>query len=258
VIWEAQFGDFSNSAQIVFDQLLSSSETKWLRLSGLVLLMPHSYEGQGPEHTSARLERLLQLCAEDNMIIAYPTTPASIFHLLRRQQLRQVRKPLIIMSPKSIFRNPLAVSSVSEIDTGTRFSAVIPDNLDAKGINKVILCSGKVYYDLLLERNKKEIKNIAIIRIEQLYPFPVDMVNKELEKYQNAKVIWCQEEPENMGPWQYFYSRILKKLNIQNLELVSRKEAASPATGYLSTHTHEQEEIVTKALSISIKHKHLA
>ncbi len=250
VIWEAQFGDFSNGAQIIFDQFLSTTETKWLRLVGLVLLLPHSYEGQGPEHTSARLERILQLCAEDNMQVAYPTTPASIFHILRRQQLRQVRKPLIIMSPKSIFRNPLAVSNISEIDEGTKFLSVIPDNLDAKAVKKVVFCSGKVYYDLFDKREKMGIKNVALIRIEQLYPFPIEELNEEIGKYKNAEFICCQEEPENMGAWGFFHSRILNKLDLKNISLVSRKEAASPATGYASVHAEEQEKLIQQALSI--------
>ena len=166
-IWEAQFGDFSNGAQIIFDQFLSTTETKWLRLSGLVLLLPHSYEGQGPEHTSARLERILQLCAEDNMQVAYPTTPASIFHFLRRQQLRAVRKPLIIMSPKSMLRNPLAVSTVDEIAENTKLKLVIGDNLDVQKVRKLIICSGKLYYDLLEYRNNENISDVAIIRVEQ-------------------------------------------------------------------------------------------
>ncbi len=250
VIWEAQFGDFSNGAQIIFDQFLSTTETKWLRLSGLVLLLPHSYEGQGPEHTSARLERILQLCAEDNMQVAYPTTPASIFHLLRRQQLRQVRKPLIIMSPKSIFRNPLAISNISEIDEGTKFSRVIADNLDSKKIRRVIFCYGKIYYDLFEKREKLGINNIAIIRIEQLYPFPFEEISQEIAKYKNAEFVWCQEEPENMGAWSFFYSRILNKLDLKNVKLISRNEAASPATGYASVHNSEQENLIQEALSI--------
>jgi 2-oxoglutarate dehydrogenase E1 component len=248
-IWEAQFGDFSNGAQIIFDQFLSTAETKWLRLSGLVLLLPHSYEGQGPEHTSARLERILQLCAEDNMQVAYPTTPASIFHFLRRQQMRSVRKPLIIMSPKSMLRNPLALSSLEDIAEGTRLKLVIADNLDAKKVRKVIICSGKLYYDLLEHRNNQNISDVAIIRVEQLYPFPVEELNAELKKYsRESEIIWCQEEPENMGTWSYFYSRITRNiLRRSEIGLVSRKEAASPATGYAKVHKVEQEELIKKA-----------
>ena len=250
-IWEAQFGDFSNGAQIIFDQFISTTETKWLRLSGLVLLLPHGYEGQGPEHTSARMERLLQLCAEDNMQIAYPTTPASIFHILRRQQLRQVRKPLIIFSPKSMLRNPLATSKTSEIGEGTKFQRVIGDDLDHKSIKKLVICSGKIYYDLLDKRIKSNIKDVALIRIEQIYPFPVEALNKEIDKYKNAKIIWCQEEPENMGAWSYFHSRIAKLItNGNEIKLVSRKEAASPATGYASVHIKEQNELIENALRI--------
>ncbi|NDB82773.1 MAG: 2-oxoglutarate dehydrogenase E1 component [Alphaproteobacteria bacterium] len=249
VIWEAQFGDFSNGAQIIFDQFLSSMETKWLKLSGIVLLLPHSYEGQGPEHSSSRLERYLQLCALDNMIVTYPTSPANIFHLLRRQQLRSTRKPLIIMSPKSIFRNNLATSSVEELTTGTCFKEVIPDDLNITNAKKVILCSGKIYYDLVSARQKNNKNDIAIIRIEQLYPFPLEQLNKELEKYSGSKVIWCQEEPVNMGAWHFIYSRFAPLIKGGLVECVSRNESASPATGYATVHAQEQEELINKALS---------
>lgn len=249
VIWEAQYGDFSNGAQIIFDQFISTTETKWLRLAGLVVYLPHAYEGQGSEHTSARLERMLQLCAEDNMQVAYPTTPASIFHLLRRQQLRQVRKPLIIMSPKSVLRNPLATSKVSEISENTIFKPLICDDLDFKNIERLVICSGKLYYDLLAKRTELKLDNIALIRIEELYPFPVNELNAEIDKYKGAELIWCQEEPENMGAWGYFHSRVCKNLKRGvEIKLVSRKEAASPATGYSTVHKREQEELINKAL----------
>ncbi|MDX1917264.1 MAG: 2-oxoglutarate dehydrogenase E1 component [Rickettsiaceae bacterium] len=248
VIWEAQFGDFSNGAQIIFDQFLSSMETKWLKLSGIVLLLPHSYEGQGPEHSSARLERFLQLCAEENMIIAYPTTPANIFHILRRQQLRKLRKPLIIMSPKSIFRNKLAVSKVDEITDGTYFKEVIGDDLSPSSVTKVILCTGKIYYDLIEARQAQNISSVAIIRIEQLYPFPQDLIDKELAKYKLCKIIWCQEEPINMGAWNFIKTKFASK-DSEISECVSRSESASPATGYASVHGKQQEALIKKALS---------
>ncbi|MDX1924520.1 MAG: 2-oxoglutarate dehydrogenase E1 component [Rickettsiaceae bacterium] len=250
VIWEAQFGDFSNGAQIIIDQFISSMETKWLKLSGLVMLLPHSYEGQGPEHSSARLERYLQLCAEDNIQVAYPTTPANIFHLLRRQQLRAVRKPLIIMSPKSIFRHSLAISKISEIEVGTGFKAIYGDDISSYDqIRKVILCSGKIYYDLFEARQKNNQKDLAIIRIEQLYPFPQEALNKELAKYASAKeLVWCQEEPENMGVWQFLKTRYANSGPLEKIQCVSRKESASPATGYASVHAKEQQDLINKAL----------
>ena len=249
-IWEAQFGDFSNGAQVIFDQFLSTTETKWLRLVGLVLLLPHGYEGQGPEHTSARLERILQLCAENNMQVIYPTTPASIFHFLRRQQLRKVRKPLIIMSPKSLLRHPKVVSKVDDISDNTQALLIIADELPAKSVKKVILCSGKIYYDLLEKREANNITDIALIRIEQLYPFPIEILNREMAKYQAKEYVWCQEEPENMGAWGFIHSRVKDKLKIgDKLKVVSRPEAASPATGYMKVHKQEQEELINKALS---------
>lgn len=252
VIWEAQFGDFSNGAQIIFDQFISTTETKWLRLLGLVLLLPHGYEGQGPEHTSARLERMLQLCAEENMQVVYPTTPASIFHFLRRQQLRKVRKPLIVMSPKSLLRHPDVVSDISEIADGTKLNLVISDDLDPKNVKKMVICSGKVYYDLLQARRDGKINNVALIRVEQLYPFPVKELNKEIEKYsKSAKIIWCQEEPKNMGAWTYLCSRVLENIDRgSEFTLVSRPESASPATGYAKIHKKEQTNLVEKALKI--------
>ncbi len=250
VIWEAQFGDFSNGAQIILDQFISSMETKWLQRSGIVMLLPHGYEGQGPEHSSARLERYLQLCAQDNIQVAYPTTPANIFHLLKRQQLSTIRKPLIVMSPKSIFRNSLAVSSVEDIDTGSSFQEIIADDLDAKSIKKIVLCTGKIYYDLLEARRKSNKNDVALIRIEQLYPFPLELLNRELEKYNSKnEVIWCQEEPWNMGAWHFIYSRFAHLIKAPKLVCISREEAASPATGYASMHAKEQEEIISKALN---------
>ena len=259
VIWEAQFGDFANGAQIIFDQFISSAETKWLRMSGIVVLLPNGMEGQGPEHSSARLERFLQLCAEDNMYVAYPTTPASIFHLLRRQVKRNFRKPLIVMSPKSLLRHKLAVSSLSDIDQGTNFTPVM-DEIDAEiestKVKRVIFCSGKVYYDLLELRREKKIDNISIIRFEQLYPFLEEDVIEVIKKYKSASsFVWCQEEPRNMGAWKFIrphLDRTLEKAGINiRVEYIGRERSASPAVGYLYVHNKQQEDLVSQALGIS-------
>ncbi|WP_341788327.1 2-oxoglutarate dehydrogenase E1 component [Rickettsia endosymbiont of Lasioglossum villosulum] len=254
VLWEAQFGDFANGAQIIFDQFISSSETKWLRMSGLVVLLPHGFEGQGPEHSSARLERFLQLAAEDNMYITYPTTPASIFHLLRRQIIDNVRKPLIVMSPKSLLRHKNVVSKLDELGGNTTFSPVLDEvnKLEASNVTKVILCSGKVYYDLFEMRGSNS--NIAIIRLEQLYPFEKKVVVELLKKYNKAsEFIWCQEEPMNMGAWRYITSHLnnaLKEAGINNeFKYIGREESASPAVGSLQAHNKQQEEILKKALN---------
>lgn len=244
-IWEAQFGDFANGAQVMVDQFLSCSETKWQRMNGLVLLLPHGYEGQGPEHSNARPERYLQLSAEYNMIVANITTPANFFHAMRRQMTWEFRKPLVVMSPKSLLRHPKAMSPLEDFTKGT-FQEVIPDNnVTAKSVKKVVLCSGKVYYDLLERKEKDKRKDVAIIRIEQLQPFPVTQVNALLNKYKNAEYIWLQEEPENMGYWS-FVQRAYKE---KNLTLISRKASASPATGYAKIHAKEQEEIINKAFA---------
>ncbi|MFY9589389.1 2-oxoglutarate dehydrogenase E1 component [Rickettsia endosymbiont of Halotydeus destructor] len=256
VIWEAQFGDFANGAQIIFDQFISSSETKWLRLSGLVVLLPHAFEGQGPEHSSARLERFLQLAAEDNMYVAYPTTPASIFHLLRRQILNTTRKPLIVMSPKSLLRHKLAVSSLAELDEKTSFRPVLDEaNIDANKVTKVILCSGKVYYDLSEMRTANNITSTVIIRLEQLYPFEKNIVVELLKKYSKAKeFIWCQEEPKNMGAWSYIVSYLdeaLKEAGInERFKYVGRELSASPAAGSLHVHNAQQQKLVRNALGV--------
>ena len=212
VMWEAQFGDFANGAQVVFDQFISSGERKWLRMSGLVCLLPHGYEGQGPEHSSARLERFLQMCAEDNMQVANVTTPANYFHVLRRQLKRDFRKPLILMTPKSLLRHRRAVSSLAEMGVGSSFHRLLWDdaqNLKGekiklaadKNIRRVVLCSGKVYYDLYEEREKRGIDDIYLLRVEQLYPFPMKALVHELARFKNAEIVWCQEEPRNMGSW---------------------------------------------------------
>ncbi len=258
VIWEAQFGDFCNGAQIIFDQFISSAETKWLRMSGLVCLLPNGMEGQGPEHSSARLERFLQLCADDNMQVVYPTTPASIFHLLRRQVLRNFRKPLMVMSPKSLLRHKLAVSDISEFDEGTSFVPVIDEidkDVKASNVKKVVFCAGKVYYDLLAKRREAKIKDVAIVRLEQLYPFEDKIIAKIMQKYTKAKeFIWCQEEPRNMGCWRFIRAHMegaLKLAGIKHsIDFVGRDEASSPAVGYMYVHNKQQETLVNKALGI--------
>lgn len=251
VLWEAQFGDFANGAQVVIDQFISSGEQKWGRLCGLVMLLPHGYEGMGPEHSSARLERYLQLCAQQNMQVCSPTTASQIFHLLRRQMVRPYRKPLIIMTPKSLLRHPLAGSDLTELTEGD-FHLVIPEigDINPKKVDRLILCCGKIYYELLEKRQEKKLTHIAIIRIEQLYPFPEDRLQQVLEPYHHVKnVIWCQEEPQNQGSWAALQSSILSLLHKgQKLSYAGRLAAASPAVGYHSLHEKEQEEIVHQAL----------
>ena len=244
-IWEAQFGDFANGAQVMIDQFVSCSETKWQRMNGLVLLLPHGYEGQGPEHSNARPERYLQLCAEYNMVVANITTPSNFFHAMRRQMTWEFRKPLVVMSPKSLLRHPKAISPLDEFTSGNFQEVIGDDNVTAKSVKKVILCSGKVYYDLLERKEKDKRKDIALIRIEQLQPFPANQVNKILDKYKNADYFWLQEEPENMGYWN-FVQRVYKE---KDLTLISRKASASPATGYAKVHAQEQEEIINKAFA---------
>jgi 2-oxoglutarate dehydrogenase E1 component len=259
VLWEAQFGDFANGAQVIIDQFLASGETKWLRMSGLTLLLPHGYEGQGPEHSSARLERYLQLCAERNMTVCNLTTPANYFHALRRQLKRNFRKPLIIMTPKSLLRHKLAVSNLAEFSEGSFFKTVITeiDAIDAAAeVKRVVLCTGKVYYELLAERRQRGIKNVAILRLEQIYPFPVVTLPKLLAPYGNAEIVWCQEEPENMGAWRFVDRRIetmLGKLGgvARRPVYVGRVEAASPATGLARVHASEQAALVGRALTVS-------
>ncbi len=251
VLWEAQFGDFANGAQVVIDQFISSGEQKWGRLCGLVMLLPHGYEGQGPEHSSARLERYMQLCAQQNIQVCTPTTPAQMFHLLRRQQLRKFRKPLIVMTPKSLLRHKLAVSSLSDLTSGA-FYTVIPeiDVLDSDKITRVVLCCGKVYYDLLQKRRDAGLHHVAIIRIEQLYPFPKKALIRELAKYAGAKhVIWCQEEPQNQGVWFSSRHNIQDCLHSeQTLHYAGRGFAAAPAVGSLYLHAEQQQELVEQAL----------
>ena len=252
VIWEAQFGDFANGAQVVMDQFISSGEAKWGRLSGLVMFLPHGYEGQGPEHSSARLERYLQLCAQHNMQVIYPSTPAQMFHMLRRQMLRPYRKPLVVMTPKSLLRHKLSTSSLEELYDG-KFQTVIPevDKLTNKNIKRVVFCTGKVYYDLLERRREEKIKDIAICRVEQLYPFPRDEVVKEINRYNSAsEVVWCQEEPKNQGAWYQIMHHLKACISNQHTLLYAGRDAsASPAAGYLATHREQQETLVVAALS---------
>lgn len=258
VLWEAQFGDFANGAQVIIDQFLASGETKWLRMSGLVLLLPHGFEGQGPEHSSARIERYLQLCAERNMYVCNLTTPANYFHALRRQVHRNFRKPLVVFEPKSLLRHKLAVSSLEDMSDGTRFQYVIPEIdeiLPPDQVRRVAICSGKVYYDLLAERRSKEIKDIALVRLEQIYPFPENSLAHALAPYPNADVVWCQEEPENMGAWNFVDRRIEKVLSRLDMRVrrpvyVGREAAASPATGLVRTHMAEQSRLVATVLGI--------
>ncbi len=258
VLWEGQFGDFANGAQVIIDQFIASGETKWLRMSGLVMLLPHGYEGQGPEHSSARLERYLQLCAERNMRVCNFTTPANYFHALRRQLKANYRKPMVLMTPKSLLRHKLAVSSLSEFGPGSAFRYVIPET-DAiapeEKVKRVVLCTGKVYYDLLQERRDKGIDDVAIVRIEQMHPFPASSLAKALAPYKNAEVVWCQEEPENMGAWTFMDRRIEKVLKTLDIkakrpDFVGRDEAASPATGLARIHQQQQEALVRAALGL--------
>ncbi|MDD1013373.1 2-oxoglutarate dehydrogenase E1 component [Pseudomonas rubra] len=256
VIWEAQFGDFANGAQVVVDQFITSGEHKWGRLCGLTMLLPHGYEGQGPEHSSARLERYLQLCAEHNVQVCVPTTPAQIYHLLRRQVIRPLRKPLIVLTPKSLLRHKLAISTLEDLAEGS-FQTVIPeiDTLDPKNVTRLVLCSGKVYYDLLEKRRAEGREDIAIVRIEQLYPFPEDDLVEILAPYTNLKdVVWCQEEPMNQGAWyssQHHMRRILTRHNKDLvLEYAGRDASAAPACGYASMHAEQQEKLLQDAFTV--------
>jgi 2-oxoglutarate dehydrogenase E1 component len=263
-LWEAQFGDFANGAQVVFDQFISSGERKWLRMSGLVCLLPHGYEGQGPEHSSARLERYLQMCAEDNMQVANCTTPANYFHILRRQLRREIRKPLILMTPKSLLRHKRAVSRLDEMANGTSFHRLLWDDAqllpDEKiklvpddKIRRVIMCSGKVYYDLYDEREKRGIDDIYILRIEQLYPFPTKALITELSRFKEAEMVWCQEEPRNMGAWFFvdtFLQWVLNQIGARHrtMRYAGRPAAASPAVGQMSKHLAQLKQFLEEAL----------
>ncbi|NRB20838.1 MAG: 2-oxoglutarate dehydrogenase E1 component [Rhodobacteraceae bacterium] len=264
-LWEAQFGDFANGAQIMFDQFISSGESKWLRMSGLVLLLPHGYEGQGPEHSSARLERFLQMCGQDNWIVANCTTPANYFHILRRQMHRSFRKPLILMTPKSLLRHKLAVSKTDEFTTGSSFHRVLWDdaqhgNSDTQlvaddKVKRVVLCSGKVYFDLLAERDERGIDDVYLMRVEQYYPFPAISMVKELTRFKQAEIVWCQEEPKNQGAWSFIEPNIewvLTRIGAKHSRptYAGRATSASPATGQASQHKAQQAALVNDALSI--------
>ena len=267
VLWEAQFGDFANGAQVIVDQFISSGERKWLRMSGLVLLLPHGYEGQGPEHSSARLERFLQLCAEDNMQVANCSTPANYFHILRRQLHRNFRKPLIIMTPKSLLRHKRCVSSLEQMGPQSTFHRVLwddaqsdPDSTSIKlvedeEIRRVVLCSGKVYFDLFEEREARGTNDIQLLRVEQFYPFPAKSLMNELSRFKEAEIIWCQEEPKNMGAWTFMEPNIEWVLNQIGAECrrpayVGRAAAASTATGLMSKHQEELNRLLDEALSL--------
>jgi len=266
VMWEGQFGDFVNGAQTIIDQFLSSGETKWLRMCGLVLLLPHGMEGQGPEHSSARLERFLQSSAEDNWQVANCTTPANYFHILRRQMCRDFRKPLILMTPKSLLRHKLCVSNFEDFAEGSSFHRVLWDHdqeelAKPKDIKRVVLCTGKVYYDLLQERRDRKINDIMLMRVEQLYPFPDDVLAEELAKYPNAEVVWCQEEHKNMGAWTFIDPRIEEVLKnskhkAERASYVGREEAASPATGSLKVHNEQQAKLVEKKETLLLLMSH--
>jgi len=250
-IWEAQFGDFANGAQVVIDQFISSGEHKWGKVCGLVLLLPHGYEGQGAEHSSARLERFLQLCAEQNMQVCVPTTPAQIFHLLRRQMVRKCRKPLIVMTPKSLLRHKLCVSTLEDLASG-HYQRVIAeiDEVDPEKVDHVILCSGKVYYDLLEKRREEKRENVAIIRVEQLYPFPGDELGELLKCYTKTnQLVWCQEEPKNQGSWDFAEPRInLMTGKKWKLNYIGRTSSSAPAVGSAKLHAIQQAELVERAI----------
>jgi 2-oxoglutarate dehydrogenase E1 component len=250
VVWEAQFGDFANGAQVVIDQFIASGEAKWGRLCGLVMMLPHGYEGQGPEHSSARLERFLQLCAEYNIQVCVPSTSAQMFHMLRRQMIRPLRKPLIIMSPKSLLRHKESFSSLEDL-AHSGFQNVIPEmeKLDPQNVRRVIACCGKIYYELLAYRREHGIEDIAIVRIEQLYPFPHDDFQIEVDRYPQAKdILWCQEEPGNQGAWHRIQHYLLRhKRPDQILGYALRPSSASPAVGYLAKHKFQQNELIVAA-----------
>jgi 2-oxoglutarate decarboxylase len=249
VLWEAQFGDFVNGAQVVIDQFVSAAEDKWSQASRLVLLLPHGFEGQGPEHSSARLERFLQLCAEDNLQVAVPSTAAQYFHLLRRQALRDLRKPLIVLTPKSLLRLPAARNVAADFTDGG-FAEVLadPDHPHPGVVSRLILCQGKVYYDLARAREDRGLGGVALVRLEQLYPFPAEQVREVVDRHGEAEPWWVQEEPENMGAWHFVERQARDRLGL-SLKAVTRPESASPATGSLTIHQAEQAELVERALA---------
>jgi 2-oxoglutarate dehydrogenase E1 component len=246
VMWEAQFGDFVNGAQTVIDEFISSAEQKWGQTSSLVMLLPHGYEGQGPDHSSARIERFLQLAAEDNMVIAQPSTPASYFHLLRQQAYRRPRKPLIVFTPKQLLRLKAAASAVEDFTTGT-FRPVIGDTLDPSGVRKVVLCTGRVYYDLLAERTKRGDTSTALVRLEQLYPLPLEELRAELARYAGADVVWAQDEPENQGAWSFLHLALPEDL--PRVRVASRPASASTAAGTAKLHQAQQRTLLDQVFA---------
>jgi 2-oxoglutarate dehydrogenase E1 component len=250
VLWEAQFGDFANGAQTIIDEFISSAEQKWGQTSGLVLLLPHGYEGQGPDHSSARIERYLQLCAQNNMTVAQPSTPASHFHLLRQQAYSDQKRPLVIFAPKSMLRLKAASSAVSDFTSGG-FRPVIGDEqgLNPANVTRVLFCSGKVYWDLLAESQKRNDGKTAIVRVEQLYPTPVDEIKAAYEQYPNAELFWVQDEPANQGPWTYIGLFLPKYMGGKVATLVSRPASASPAAGSAKTHAAEQADLIARAFA---------
>jgi 2-oxoglutarate dehydrogenase E1 component len=252
-IWEGQFGDFVNGAQVVIDQFIASGEVKWGRVNGLTLMLPHGYEGQGPEHSSARLERFMQLSADNNMQVVQPTTASQIFHLLRRQMVRMFRKPLVIMTPKSLLRNKDATSALSEFTKG-EFRTVIGElnaDIDAAKVKRIIACSGKVYYDLVKKREEKKAGDAAVIRVEQLYPFPHKAFAAEVKKYPNAtEIVWCQDEPQNQGAWFFVQHYIHENMmDGQKLGYAGRPASASPAVGYAHLHQEQQKTLLDQAFA---------
>jgi 2-oxoglutarate dehydrogenase E1 component len=251
VVWEGQYGDFANGAQVIIDQFISSGEAKWERFCGLALFLPHGYEGAGPEHSSARLERFLQLCAESNMQVCVPSTPAQMFHMLRRQMLQPFRKPLIVMTPKSLLRHEMSVSSLEDLTRGS-FARVIDetDELAPAQVRRLVFCSGKVYFDLLKARRKDGIRDVALVRIEQLYPFPSEEYEAILNRYSNAReIVWCQEEPQNQGAWYQIRHRLQELLGARRQVLYAgRAPAAAPATGIAKIHDAEQHALIDAAL----------
>jgi 2-oxoglutarate dehydrogenase E1 component len=249
VLWEAQFGDFINAAQVIVDQFIAAGEEKWNQISGIVLLLPHGYEGQGAEHSSARIERFLQLCAEGNMQVVNPSNAAQYFHVLRRQGLQQSHKPLIVITPKSLLRLPEAASTIDQFTSGGFLPVISDGAADEAKVTRILMCSGKVYYELLAERKKLEESVTAILRVEQFYPFPKNLLVDELNRFSNATDIrWVQEEPENMGGWTFMEPRLLKLLSgPMSLRYVGRPPSASPATGSHTIHQMEQQQLVKNA-----------
>jgi len=250
VLWEAQFGDFANGAQTIIDEFISSGASKWGQQSGVVLLLPHGYEGQGPDHSSARIERYLQLCAEDSMTVTQPSLPSNYFHLLRWHTLGPVHRPLIVFTPKSMLRNKAATSAPSEFTSGSFRTVIGDDTVDPAHVRRVILCSGKVAWELLAERRRREGEppRTAIVRVEQLYPLPVEAIQAELAKYPNAELLWVQEEPANQGAWPFMALNLVPELD-RKVRLVSRPASAAPAVGSAAVHREEQATLLAQAFS---------